>query len=67
MAQNTKEWFSNVYWDSIIKNTSCDADRQEISFYEAIINTLNGEVKDVDFLILTRIIDARKKIINKKE
>ena len=48
-------------------NPSCDADRQEMSFYESIIDTLNGEVKDIDFLILTRIIDARKKFINTKE
>ncbi len=48
-------------------NPSCDADRQEMSFYETIINTLNGEVKDIDFLILTRIIDARKKILTLKE
>jgi len=40
----------------------CETDRQDMRFYESIINNLNGTIQDIDILTITKIIDARKKI-----
>jgi hypothetical protein len=45
------------------KDPTCEADKQEMPFYETIINDLDGTIQDIDFLTIIRIIDERKKTI----
>jgi len=39
----------------------CNLDSREISFYETIIEKLNGKIEDVEILTIMHIIDLRKK------
>jgi hypothetical protein len=41
----------------------CETDRQDMRFYESIINNLNGTIQDIEILTITKIIDARKKLL----
>jgi len=52
--KNHKQWIE----------PSCKIDEREMSFYETVIDKLDGIIEDVDILTIVNIINARKKKLN---